>query len=144
MLFYNFEKSSSKLWFLVVREDDYTINRISKNIKIQLQNKIDKKEKIHKYLTNSITCRNIQLLTYFGEIDTTNCNNCDVCFSKNKSNNKDIFAHIVELLAHQSLTPYQLLEKLPYTKEEVLKSLKTLVENNKISINSQNQFKLNN
>lgn len=144
LLFYNFEKSSSKLWFLVVREDDYTINRISKNIKIQLQNKIDKKEKIHKYLTNSITCRNIQLLTYFGEIDTTNCNNCDVCFSKNKSNNKDIFAHIVELLAHQSLTPYQLLEKLPYTKEEVLKSLKTLVENNKISINSQNQFKLNN
>jgi ATP-dependent DNA helicase RecQ len=146
LLFYNFENASTKLWFLVVREDDYTINRISKNIKVQLQNKINKKEKIHKYLTNTKTCRNIQLLNYFGETDSEKCKNCDVCLSQDKNpiNQKDIFEHIIEVLSHQSLSPYQLLEKLPYTKEEVLKSLKILVENNKISINSQNQFKLNN
>ena len=81
---YNYEDSTSKLLFLVNREDDYTINRISKNIEKQHQLKFEKLKSFVDYLQNKNICRNKQLLLYFNEISNSNCGKCDNCLNKNK------------------------------------------------------------
>ena len=140
---YYFEDTSAKLLFLVAREDNYTINRISKNIEKQNQLKFDKLNATISYIKNTKTCRNIQLLSYFNEKITTPCGNCDVCkkATVNKSSIKEIATHIMEQLKTSPKSSQELVLKLNYSEDEILNSLKILLEKNKITITSQNKFK---
>ncbi|WP_298262268.1 ATP-dependent DNA helicase RecQ [uncultured Lutibacter sp.] len=142
---YLFEDNSSKLLFLVAREDDYTINSISKSIQKRNQVKFDKLNATIAYIRNIKTCRNIQLLAYFDETSSTPCGQCDVCKTKTTkpSSVKDIIQEIIELLKHHPLSSKELVTQLKYSETEVLNSLKILLEKNKITITSQNKFKSN-
>ncbi|GGK58634.1 MULTISPECIES: RecQ family ATP-dependent DNA helicase [Flavobacteriaceae] len=142
---YNFENSNSRLSFLVIREDNYTINRISKNIEKQYAIKYDKLTATINFIRNIKTCRNIQLLSYFNEINTTPCGKCDVCTSKNAptETTKLLLTEITKLLAAQNLSSQELSVALKCNQKQLLNSLKILLEKNKIAITSQNKFKLN-
>ncbi|UMB54388.1 RecQ family ATP-dependent DNA helicase [Lutibacter sp. A64] len=141
---YNFENSNSRLTFLVIREDNYTINSISKNIEKQYTLKYDKLKATIDFIKNTKTCRNIQLLSYFGETITEPCGKCDVCKSKNAptETNTALLTKIIELLKVQDLSSQDLSVALKCNKEQLLNSLKILLEKNKIAITSQNKFKL--
>ncbi|SDW71010.1 ATP-dependent DNA helicase RecQ [Lutibacter oricola] len=141
---YSYENSNSRLTFLVEREDKYTINRISKNIEQQNQLKKDKYVAVVDYLKNNKVCRNIQLLSYFNETLKKNCSLCDVCKSKTtkKVDLKEISHHIIKVLQNNSLSSREIAEQLTLNESDVLNSLKILLERNKITITSQNKFKL--
>ena len=141
---YTFENSNSKLSFLVIREDEYTINSISKNVETQHQLKYEKLMATISFIRNKTTCRNIQLLSYFNEYITENCEKCDVCKSKNKSSEStpQILNQILMLLAEQHLSSQELSVLLKYNEKQLLNSIKILLEKNKIAITSQNKFKL--
>jgi len=141
---YTFENSNSKLSFLVIREDDYTINSISKNVETQHQLKYEKLMATISFIRNKTACRNIQLLSYFNEYITENCGKCDVCKSKNKSSEStpQILNQILMLLAEQHLSSQELSVLLKYNEKQLLNSIKILLEKNKIAITSQNKFKL--
>ncbi|MDV7188436.1 RecQ family ATP-dependent DNA helicase [Lutibacter sp. TH_r2] len=141
---YKFENSTSKLTFLIEREDNYTINKIKPRIEQQNTLKLNKLKAVLNYFTNNKTCRNIQLLQYFNEKVSENCNNCDICIAKNKKIQiSTIEQPILNLLRINSeLTSFQICDLLELEKEPVLNSLKILIEKNKIAITSQNKFKL--
>ena len=142
---YNFENSNSRLSFLVIREDNYTINSISKNIEKQYSIKYDKLTATINFIRDTKTCRNIQLLSYFDEINPTPCGKCDVCISKNAptETTTTLLTEIIKLLAAQPLSSQELSVALKCNQKQLLNSLKILLEKNKIAITSQNKFKLN-
>ncbi|MEX1384188.1 helicase-related protein, partial [Lutibacter sp.] len=142
---YNFENSNSRLTFLVIREDNYTINSISKNIEKQYSIKYDKLTATINFIRDTQTCRNMQLLSYFDEIVTEPCGKCDVCTSKNAPTETTtaLLSEILKLLEAQHLSSQELSVALKCNQKQLLNSLKILLEKNKIAITSQNKFKLN-
>lgn len=142
---YSYKNTTSKLSFLVPRDDNYTINRISKNIEQQNNLKYEKLKATISYIQNTKTCRNIQLLSYFNEIIDEPCGNCDVCKSKiiSKTTIKTISNQILNLLNEQVLSSLELTTLLEYSENKILNTLKILLEKNKITITSQNKFKRN-
>ena len=143
ILNYTFEDSSSKLLFLVNREDDYTINSISKNIEQQHILKFEKLKATIAYLQNKNTCRNKQLLAYFSEVISDDCGICDNCLAKKHKNTpiKTVSEAILKILEDKAYTSIQIIENLSFSEKEVLNSLKILLEQNKIAITSQNKIK---
>jgi ATP-dependent DNA helicase RecQ len=142
---YTFENSTSKLSFLVPRNDNYTINSISKNIEQQNKLKYEKLAATISYIQNTKTCRNIQLLNYFNEISTATCGTCDNCKAmvQPKNSIKIIASHIIDLLKDQILSSQEIASLLNYSEGEILNTLQLLLEKNKITITSQNKFKRN-
>lgn len=140
---YTYQDSTSKLSFLVNREDNYTINRISKRIEQQQQLKFEKLNATINYLQNKKTCRNKLLLAYFNEIITEDCGKCDNCLAKtkNKATFKNISEAILNFLAISSYTSIEIINNLQYSEKEILNTLKILLEKNKITITSQNKIK---
>ncbi len=140
-----YENTSSKLWFLVAREDDFTINSIAQNIEKQNNLKYHKLKASVAYIQNSEACRNMQLLSYFNEANAIPCGICDVCNSKKSTPNSlgDVSQHIIELLNDQILTSREIADQLNFSEDEILISMKLLLEKNKITITSQNKFKRN-
>jgi ATP-dependent DNA helicase RecQ len=140
---YSHQNTNSKLLFLVARDVNYTMNSISKNIKLQNNLKYKKLQAVISYINNTSICRNIQLLAYFNEVVTENCGTCDVCKQKNHKivSVEQVSKHILNLLKHNTLSSEELLFKLDFSKDEVINSLKMLLEKNKITITSQNKFK---
>ncbi|MBK5208398.1 MAG: RecQ family ATP-dependent DNA helicase [Flavobacteriaceae bacterium] len=140
---YSYENTTSKLSFLVARDDNYSINRISRNIEQQNNLKFEKLKAVISYIENTKTCRTIQFLSYFNEFVTEPCGTCDNCLAKKTKNNatQPILDQIIELLRDRVLSSQELVVLLDYSETEILNSLKILLDKNKISITSQNKFK---
>lgn len=144
VLKYAYANTSSKLSFLVIREDNYTINRISKNIEQQNKLKFEKLMSSVNFIENNATCRNIQILSYFNEILKEPCGKCDVCLKKKpiKVSLKTLNNQLLGLLTKQPMSSNELAIALTYSEAEILNSLKLLLEQGKITITSQNKFKV--
>jgi ATP-dependent DNA helicase RecQ len=142
---YSHENTNSKLTFLVNRDNEYTINSISKNIEQQNKLKLDKLNAVISYIENKTTCRNIQLLSYFNEITAEDCGTCDICKSKilEKVSLEKVSNRISKLLKNKPMSSEEITFILNFSEDEVLDSLKILLEKNKITITSQNKFKSN-
>lgn len=140
---YSYENTSSRLLFLAARDDNYTINSISKNIEQQNNLKSEKLKAVISYIENTKTCRTIQFLSYFNEYITEPCGTCDNCLVKKAKNSsiQTIIDQILELLKDRVLSSQELVVLLDYSETEILNSLKILLEKNKITITSQNKFK---
>ncbi|MDD3723474.1 MAG: RecQ family ATP-dependent DNA helicase, partial [Lutibacter sp.] len=135
---YSYENTASRLSFLIARDDNYTINSISKNIEQQNNLKSEKLKAVISYIENTKTCRTLQFLSYFNEYATVSCGTCDNCLSKKAKNNsvKSILNQILELLKYRILSSQELVVLLNYSESEILNSLKILLEKNKITIRS--------
>ena len=143
IIHYRKKTNVSAIQFLVMREDDKVINRIKKRVNHRNALKTAKKEAILNYITNNSDCRSIQLLTYFKETNFKPCGICDVCLDKKKRKNdtKKIITSILNLLQEKEyLTAKELVFSLPHKEEEIIKSIRFLVENNTIKLNNANQY----
>lgn len=140
---YFYANSTSKLQFLVLREDAYTINRISKSIEQQNELKYNKLKAVIDFIKNKKTCRSIQLLSYFNEIATIPCGTCDVCLSKQtKAPSLELISkNIIDLLSNKEMSSFEISSILKHPEKAILNSLKILLEQDKITITSQNKFK---
>lgn len=140
---YKAHHNDLELTFLVPREDETTINVFANKVKAQHKVKMDNVESMLTYLNNDHLCRNRQLLNYFGEKGVRNCGKCDVCTHKLKPNKKIIESlrkKIVALLNGNPMTSRQLISKLPFEENVVLQALQELLEEDKIVINSKNEY----
>ncbi|MDO6490899.1 MULTISPECIES: RecQ family ATP-dependent DNA helicase [unclassified Cellulophaga] len=142
---YTAQNSDLEITFLVPREDDQTINSFSKKVKELQQVKVNNIEAMLQYINNDSICRNIQLLAYFGE-KKKRCGKCDVCLSKGPSTNSSIIdlvsTEIITKLKSTNLSSRELIQLLPYKQEVVLETLQSLLEDQKIDINTQNKYTL--
>ncbi len=143
---YQNQVGTTALRFLLPREDQYTMNRITKEVQKYLRLKKEKYQKMLDYILDNQTCRNIQIAEYFGESLTEPCGICDVCTSKNtkKSDKKTIKKEILSLIENfKTPTINQISDAMEYPEMDVLKEIRVLLDDEILILNSQNQITFN-
>jgi ATP-dependent DNA helicase RecQ len=122
--------------FNEVREDERTINRVSKYLERQNDLKKEKIEEVFLYVSNHEMCKSRFILEYFGEKNTTNCGICSYCIAKKEKTTKSSPLNQL-ILSTISKKPYSSreLEKIMDCKEQALIfALQELLDEEKIKI----------
>ncbi|CAM1373675.1 RecQ family ATP-dependent DNA helicase [Tenacibaculum xiamenense] len=139
----NYQKTgkNSELYFLQPREDDLAINRISKNIKAFLNQKIKKSRQVLDFMKNKDICRAVLLVDYFNE-SIEDCGICDICLEKKKSkNNTSIDKAIIKLLSNsKELFSNEICEGINGKEEDILINLRRLLADDVIGITLYNKY----
>jgi len=139
--------TDATLTFLVPREDDKTINVISREVEALNRKKIAQVNSVLSYIANTKTCRSVQLVSYFGETTASKCGICSVCKTQNsKLSNREIqhlATQILALLEGGDLSSREISEKLTFAETDILKVLRLVLDAGKIKINPKNQYYLN-
>ncbi|WP_412985739.1 ATP-dependent DNA helicase RecQ [Pontimicrobium sp. IMCC45349] len=141
----NLKKTDAQITFLIPREDDKTINRISKIISQQNQLKQSQVETIINYINNNTICKSTQLLSYFGEKNNTDCGICSVCIENNttkKSFQETSIKLVLDLLEANELNSRELVTKSNLNASQVTQILSLLLEKEYIEITSTNTYKI--
>ncbi|WP_460218524.1 RecQ family ATP-dependent DNA helicase [Psychroserpens sp. MEBiC05023] len=141
-----FSNTDSEVIFIQPREDDKTINRIATVVGQQQELKRLQVNAVLDYLHNNKLCKNRQLLKYFGEDSHSNCGQCTVCLSEDVSEDimtqNNIKQDIMSALENEPLSSRQLVERLPYNKEQLLSSIKLMLEYGVVTMTTANRYKL--
>ncbi|EAZ95090.1 ATP-dependent DNA helicase recQ [Flavobacteria bacterium BAL38] len=136
------KNNDSYITFNEAREDDLTINRVAKFLEHQNNLKQEQFQSVVNYISNEDTCKNKMLLAYFDEVTKEDCGICSYCFSKNKDNPIATTQLVIELLKKEALSSREIESKLNISSEATIFALQLLLENNKIALNSNNQYYL--
>ncbi|MFZ4679974.1 MAG: RecQ family ATP-dependent DNA helicase [Flavobacterium sp.] len=138
------KNNDATITFNEVREDERTINRVSKHLEAQNKLKTEQLRAVLDYSKETKTCKQKLLMQYFGETITADCGICSYCISKNKKKQNPVTnsEKIIALLKMQDFNSrdIQKLTKLP--KDDVIFALQNLLESDIISINSNNLYSL--
>ncbi|WP_179346457.1 RecQ family ATP-dependent DNA helicase [Winogradskyella ursingii] len=136
--------TDSEITFLKPREDDITINPLAKNIRQQHTLKHNQIEAVMGYVKNEKICKNIQLLSYFGEKQKKRCGKCSVCLQQktktSEQNQTNILNDITNALKKEALSSRQLLNQINCTEKELLNGLTELIELNKLKVTTSNTY----
>lgn len=146
MATFNYGRSDAEIIFLVPREDDHTIHRIANHLKTQNTAKIKKIKDILQFSENSAMCRSRQLLHYFGEENTQDCNMCDYCMAKKtKKATTDLVTiqkEIIKLLETKNLSSREITNQLAHPEKIILSVLRQMNEHQMVTINFDNNYQL--
>ena len=134
----------SKITFNEIREDERTINRISKHLISQNNLKESQLLSVFDYVKNDTKCKNKILLAYFGEVKTKNCGTCSYCLSlnKNRSISNNVSEKIMHLLKTEAMNSRALQMMIKCNKDELITSLQILLDNETVLINPNNTYTL--
>lgn len=119
-----------------------------KSLYISRENYHDRKERCQKrfdamyhYALSTSTCRSRLLLAYFGQKDTKECGQCDVCRAKNQSTHADLIneerERFLSLLQKGPVNPTELRMMLHLKESEIKIMIDDLLEKEQIEYNSQ-------
>ena len=136
------KNNDSIITFNEIRDDERTINRISKNLIAQNELKQNQLQAVYAYIGNEKKCKSNQILGYFGEQKSENCGICSFCISIKNKTKKDTLleSKILQLLQTEALNSRGLQMLTKATKSELIITLQNLLENNQIKINSNNTY----
>lgn len=139
--------TDASLTFIEPREDDRTINRVSKTLNRQNNNKERQVASVLEFTNNNSICKSVQLLEYFGEKTTLNCGICSVCSKQESIPSKKegilIAERILLLLEEEgALSSRDISEKLTFTESKILFVLRAMLDQRKINLNTINQYTL--
>ena len=138
------KNNNATIIFNEVREDERTINRVSKHLEAQNKLKTEQLQAVLYYSTETKTCKQKLLMHYFGETIKDDCGVCSYCVSKNKKkqNPEMISEKIIELLKMQDFNSRDIQKLTKFPKDDVIFALQNLLENDTISIKSNNLYSL--
>ena len=138
------KNNDATIIFNEVREDERTINRVSKHLEAQNKLKTEQLQAVLYYSTETKTCKQKLLMHYFGETVKDDCGVCSYCVSKNKKkqNPEMISEKIIELLKMQDFNSRDIQKLTKFPKDDVIFALQNLLENDTISIKSNNLYSL--
>ena len=141
---YHFKNNDATLIFNEVREDEKTINRVSKYLESQNQLKKEQFKSVLHYINEKKVCKSKLILNYFGEIDSTDCGICSYCISKEtKSNDITLVTEkIITLLKTQELSSREIQKLTKNIEEDVIFAIQQLLENECIVIKPNNKYTL--
>lgn len=138
------KNNDATITFNEVREDERTINRVSKHLEAQNKLKTEQLQAVLYYCKETKTCKQKLLMTYFGETLKDNCGVCSYCITKNKKkqNPKTISEKIIELLKMQDFNSRDIQKLTKFPKDDIIFALQNLLESDTISIKSNNLYSL--
>lgn len=139
----NYKEASSneEFTFLTPREDDKTINRISKSIEKYLNQQQKKSEELICFVKNNTTCRCVQLSHYFNEKKVSKCTHCDVCIAEKKYSSNKIEKDIIDLLKDKKeISQEEIIFSLDHDEKAILIHLRNLLYKDKIGLTTNNKF----
>ncbi|WP_310381869.1 ATP-dependent DNA helicase RecQ [Flavobacterium sp.] len=141
---YYFKNNDATLIFNEVREDERTINRVSKYLESQNQLKKEQFNSVLHYINEKKVCKSKLILNYFGEIATTDCGICSYCISKEKRPNDItlITEKIISLLKTQEMSSREIQKLTKNIEEDVIFAIQQLLENETIVIKPNNKYSL--
>ena len=141
---YHKKSNDATIIFNEVREDERTINRVSKYLENQNKQKVAQFESVLNYINEKKVCKSKLILEYFGEKTETDCGICSFCISKKKksSDSSSISEKIIGLLKIQELNSREIQKLTKNSEDEVIFALQNLLENNKIAIKPNNKYNL--
>ena len=143
LLSYKKATEHSELFIIVPREDDKTINSISKNIDTYIRQKIKKATDLVAFIENNSVCRSEQILSYFNEKEFKSCGICDVCLAR-KNTYQDVSSEIITYLtSNKTATSKEICQNISGKEANVLVNLQQLLSEEKIGINNFNQYYIN-
>ncbi len=142
-----FAKSNDALiTFNEVREDERTINRVSKYLTAQNELKTQQLQSVLQYVKEKDTCKNKLLLRYFGETIEEDCGICSYCVTKTKTKTKQnttaLSDKIIGLLTIQELNSRDIQKSIKFPKDDVIFALQDLLENNLVLLQPNNLYSL--
>lgn len=140
----NSRTHDTQLIFNEIREDEKTINKITKQLEEQNQLKTQQLQAVLTYIENNTRCKSSLLSDYFGEQNNFECGICSFCLDKKKSetNLKIIKNTILDNLKEQNLSSRELIKTTSFSKDAVIFALQQLLEENKIIINKNNTYSI--
>ncbi len=136
------KNNDTSILFNEIREDERTINKISKYLEKQNQLKKEQLQSIINYIKENQTCKNRLILAYFGEKSDADCGVCSYCISKKKvtTNTKSLSDSILTLLQTEELTSREIQEKTQTDTNAVIEVLQYLLEQEQIAIKANNKY----
>lgn len=140
---YEARSNDSGLVFNEVREDERTINRVSKYLEAQNTLKKAQLKAVLDYVKDKSNCRSTLILDYFGEKTVTDCGICSYCIGKSKPvANHPLDEKIINLLKIQDLNSREIQKITKGNETDVIFALQALLESSVISIKPNNQYTL--
>jgi ATP-dependent DNA helicase RecQ len=141
---YHSKNNDATLIFNEVREDERTINRVSKYLENQNQLKKEQLQSVIHFISEKKVCKNKLILNYFGEKTTVDCGICSFCITKNikKKDVTLLSREIIALLQAEDLNSRDIQNKTKNSPDEVIGVLKDLLENNTILVKPNNKYTL--
>lgn len=140
-----FAKSNdATITFNEVREDERTINRVSKYLVAQNELKTQQLQSVLLYIKEKGVCKNKLLLKYFGETIEADCGICSYCIAKikTKKDSATLPEKIIGLLNIQDLNSRDIQKLTKFPKDDIIFALQDLLENNSILLQSNNLYSL--
>jgi len=138
-------KTDAEITFIVPREDDKAINRVSKIIEQQTELRQKQIASVLGYINNNTICKSKQLLAYFGDNKTSNCGICSVCIAlKNKTPvaTNEVKNGIIKSLEKGDQSSRNLIAFLAFSEDHILYAIQELLEHDIITITKKNTYKL--
>ena len=141
---YKSKNNDATILFNEVREDDLTINRVSKYLEKQNEVKKEQLLSVLHYIKDNKTCKNRLVLDYFGEQTKENCGICSYCITQKGKITEavSIADKILSLLKTASLTSREIENQIKMDTKDILLVLQELLENNHIIIQANNKYTL--
>ncbi len=142
---YHKKNNDATIIFNEIREDERTINRVSKYLENQNKQKIAQFDSVLQYISQGKTCKSKLILNYFGENLSSDCGICSYCISKKTKPTESslVSKKIIELLKKQDFNSREIQIKTKNSQDDVIFALQNLLENNKINIKPNNKYSLN-
>ncbi len=138
---YLHKRKTSKVQFLVPREDVLTIRKITPNIKHQNNIKLAKVNSMIAYVKNEKLCRNSFILNYFDEKSSSTCGICDICTNKISYDYKQLATEILAIFSiKKSWSSKEIVNHFSVDKDMVLSTLQMLLDTHKITLTSQHKL----
>lgn len=144
IILYQAHNNDSTLIFNEVREDERTINRVSKVLATQNELKIKQLESVLNYVSTEDQCKSKLILKYFGEAKEENCGICSYCIGlkKQTTDSTSITEQIILALKNSPLDSRSLEKTTRQPSNQVIFALQELLEQNKVEILPNNQYRL--
>lgn len=141
---YRASGNDSTIIFNEVREDERTINRVSKFLSIQNDLKTKQLQSVIKYVSTKDVCKARLILDYFGEDKKENCGICSYCITLKKPVVKKISVEklILSELEKAPLDSRSLEKILKQPSATIIFALKELLEHKVVEILPDNNYRI--
>ena len=138
-------ESDLSITFIEPREDDKTINRVSKHLVNQNKLKTNHINAIIQFI-NADSCKENLMLQYFGENNTEPCGKCSFCLEDKilkSSDQSNIITQIKYSLQKQPKSSIEICNEIDESETKVLKCLRLLLDHNVLRLTVNQKYTLN-